>query len=466
MAPQHAEVLETIAALRWKLRRDRQPPTDDTIAAATNRGNKLKKGATSVHAGALPYPHGPTGYKEASTGMIHAGYTRYILARNPKRHNEYGYELDDSESDAEAEADAADENAYSGVRIEELLRPLTHPSELATHPTLSTPYLDSALPDMVKSLEDKLRQERANLWRAKMLHRQLIGDENWVPCGAVETPDDWDLFEPRYPSSAEQSKKRKLREPHDRRPTQKEPQPAANDDPADGANTTLQNGDNSGNIDNSNGTNDDEPTTNGVHTNGDNPLDAPVAAEENMAEDGDKPDDGSRSASPAPRPRRITRALAAENTTAPTPPLSPTPSDTTIDSALLTADPLFLIPSQFSTLRRLPAILQDLQLPVEEMLDTRRLLFMYIQKQEESVRGFEAVLGKLIKAMRMKDQLWEMCKAEGHIGEWSDGEDWIDATAWGERQEDLKKGKDEDDVTQEEEGRKGKRRRVRDRERE
>ncbi|RMD40911.1 hypothetical protein DV735_g4241, partial [Chaetothyriales sp. CBS 134920] len=416
MAPQHAEVLETIAALRWKLRRDRQPPTDDTIAAATNRGNKLKKGATSK--------------------IEHAGYTRYILARNPKRHND-------------------------GVRIEELLRPLTHPSELATHPTLSTPYLDSALPDMVKSLEDKLRQERANLWRAKMLHRQLVGDENWVPCGAVETSDDWDLFEPRYPSTVEQSKKRKLREPHDRRSTQKGRQSVENDASTDRADTALQNGDSNGNS-NSN----DEPTTNGVHTNGGNPLDAPVSAEENTAEEGDKPDNGSHSASPAPRPRRITRALAAEATTAPTPPLSPTPSETTIDSALLTADPLFLIPPQFSTLRRLPAILQDLQIPVDEMLDTRRLLFMYIQKQEECVRGFEAVLGKLLKATRMKDQLWEMCKAEGHIGEWSDGEDWIDAAAWGERQEDLKKGKDEDDVTQEEEGRKGKRRRVRDRERE
>lgn len=50
--------------------------------------------------------------------MEHAGYTRYILERNPKRYNEYGDELDDSESDPEADADAEDENAYSGVRLE------------------------------------------------------------------------------------------------------------------------------------------------------------------------------------------------------------------------------------------------------------------------------------------------------------------------------------------------------------
>ncbi len=48
----------------------------------------------------------------------HAGYTRYILVRNPKRYNEYGDELEDSESDTEADADAADENPYAGIRLE------------------------------------------------------------------------------------------------------------------------------------------------------------------------------------------------------------------------------------------------------------------------------------------------------------------------------------------------------------
>lgn len=48
----------------------------------------------------------------------HAGYTRYILSRNPKRYNEFGDELEDSESDVEADADAEDENPYHGVRIE------------------------------------------------------------------------------------------------------------------------------------------------------------------------------------------------------------------------------------------------------------------------------------------------------------------------------------------------------------
>jgi RXT2-like, N-terminal len=48
----------------------------------------------------------------------HAGYTRYVLERNPRRYNEYGEELEDSETDDEADADAADQNAYSGIRLE------------------------------------------------------------------------------------------------------------------------------------------------------------------------------------------------------------------------------------------------------------------------------------------------------------------------------------------------------------
>ena len=114
-------------------------------------------------------------------------------------------------------------------------------------------------------------------------------------------------------------------------------------------------------------------------------------------------------------------------------------------------------------------MLSALALPVDELIETRRLLTMYIQKQEESVRGYEGVLAKLIKAKRMRCQLWDWCKAEGHVGEWSDGEDWIDAEAWGEREEDLKKGKDEDDAQAIEEeqtvGRgKGKRRRGKEKE--
>lgn len=45
-------------------------PSDEPIYSATNRGNKLKRGATYVHAGALPYAYGPHGYKEVCTAIL------------------------------------------------------------------------------------------------------------------------------------------------------------------------------------------------------------------------------------------------------------------------------------------------------------------------------------------------------------------------------------------------------------
>jgi hypothetical protein len=174
----------------------------------------------------------------------------------------------------------------------------------------------------------------------------------------------------------------------------------------------------------------------------------------NMISDEEKP----------PQPtRRITRALAAEHnsTTALSPPQSPHDSTTSsVDASLLQVDPFFLLPPALAPDQRTARHLARLGLPTEELTETRRLLMMFIQKQEETVRGYEGVLGKLIKAKRMRDKVWEWCRTEGHVGEWSDGEDWIDAEAWGLAPEELKKGKDEEEVEgQEDTGRKGKRRR-------
>lgn len=63
------------------------------------------------------------------------------------------------------------------------------------------------------------------------------------------------------------------------------------------------------------------------------------------------------------------------------------------------------------------------------------------------MRGFEHMLESLLRACRMKDDVFEWCKAEGHVGEMSDGEDWYDREKWGLAEgEDLKKGADEDEA--------------------
>ncbi|PWY83316.1 hypothetical protein BO94DRAFT_520137 [Aspergillus sclerotioniger CBS 115572] len=126
--------------------------------------------------------------------------------------------------------------------------------------------------------------------------------------------------------------------------------------------------------------------------------------------------------------------------------LSPSPSDDTLGS-LPIPHPLFLIPDSI----RPDA---NFGLPPNEAEDTRRLLWSYVQKQEETVRGFEHMLESLLRACRMKDDVLEWCKAEGHVGELSDGEDWYDRQRWGLAEgEDLKKGADEDEIETVEESR-------------
>jgi hypothetical protein len=400
---------------------------------------------------------------------------------------------------------------------------------------MSQPYLSTALPDMVKSTQDKLRQERANLWRAKHLNRQLIGDESWMPCGAVESPNDWDLFEPRKKPFEETNgvKKRKregtsseglessrteaadhvLGSGEMKETTEKEvSEPSALLTGRSSAERDIKMPDaahdmdsktkNSNEKQNGAGAQSEEtkgepedvqidgvvdadpmPKTNGSHP--------PVSTDPDDAqhpEDGDeeamhtkekadaetvdekatghspKPVSEPDDATPPLPTRRITRALAANNTsnphsTNPTPPHSPTPTlASSFTSSLLQIDPLFLLAPSVHPSNAASA---SYGLPGEEAAETRKLLTTYIQKQEESVRGYEAVLAKLLKAQRLRDEVLEMCKTEGHVGEMSDGEDWIDYERWGLQPGELRKGRDEDEDAVEENtigGRKGKRR--------
>jgi len=106
----------------------------------------------------------------------------------------------------------------------------------------------------------------------------------------------------------------------------------------------------------------------------------------------------------------------------------------------------------------------DFSNPDEEPLGP---LLSYISKQEEIVRSYGELYQGLVKALRMRREVYKWCKAEGHVGEMSDGEDWIDLEEWGLKPGELVKGKEEDDNENvaETTGRRGRRGRAADRER-
>jgi hypothetical protein len=142
--------------------------------------------------------------------------------------------------------------------------------------------------------------------------------------------------------------------------------------------------------------------------------------------------------SPEPPRRMTTRAQA--NAVNPNENENGSPLSSETAFPLPTPHPLFLVPDN---IRPDP----NFGLPAAEAEETRRLLWSYIQKQEETVRGVEHMLDSLNRSCRMKADVLEWCKAEGHVGEMSDGEDWYDREQWGLAEgEDLKKGTDEDEV--------------------
>ena len=118
---------------------------------------------------------------------------------------------------------------------------------------------------------------------------------------------------------------------------------------------------------------------------------------------------------------------------------------------------------------------RDLGLPVNEADDTRKLLLLYVQKQEQVVRSLDALYMGLQKTDRLRQYVYRSCQAEAHlvpdgkgnmVTEMSDGEDWYDISDWGLQPWELKdgqleKGKDEvEDVEEEGRRRPGRGRRV------
>ncbi|KAL4814027.1 RXT2-like protein [Aspergillus spinulosporus] len=513
MAAQAALIADTIVGMKRALRNENDfSGPDDPITQPTNRGNKLRGNARFVKEGAMGYIHAEGLYKQK---IEHAGYTRYILNRNPVRYDSEGDELDDDDEDSEADAAVAEENPFSEIALEHFLCPLKHPSELPSHPSLSHAYTSKALPHMTQAIEAKLRQERALLWRARNLHRQLLGDGSWAPCGLFETPEDRLIFEPQMVSTGHSSPLLhyetngikvssgggldSLKDIGQNSLSTKETESSQH-----GGDKLVDTTTNVGMTTQLNGRTEDalfypdtghskEPKFEEVDTavsdlpqhsetreggevinHGDKPHNTPgdldrMSETESMVgketrengktePDHQKSNDGQNAdedvemeniSSPEPPRRMTTRAQTnagppqhdADSRRA-----SPSASSDTL-SSLPTPHPLYLVPE---SVRPDP----NFGLPPNEAEDTRRLLWSYVQKQEETVRGLEHMLESLLRACRMKEDVFEWCKAEGHVGELSDGEDWYDREKWGLAEgEDLKKGADEDDVEPVEESR-------------
>lgn len=408
MAAQQTIIAETIRGMKLAMRRrDTDSDSDTTITQPTNRGNKLKRNARHVREGRLDTTHGRS-YKKR---VDYAGYDRYILNENPLRFDDDGDLIDDDEYDNEDEDNPDQEdNPWAATKLEELLAPLTSAADLAEHPSLSVPFLSRPISEMAENARQAMHREKQTLTHIKQLLLRLRGDDHWIPVGKLESEHDMMLLDP---SAAPVE---------DSMSTTMPPETHAIDHYRPDPTTQTQ-------------TQADPSQQNGTQPDGlnlqnpSNTLPSPDASPEGLTQH-------------AMTTRRQAR-------TSPTP--DPNfPSSSPAPSSLPSIHGFFHVPDS-----ALPD--RDYGLPATEADDTRRLLLLYCQKQEQVVRESEQMLEGLLKADRMRKDVWRWCKTEGHAGEMSDGEDWYDMDGWN-LSAPLQKGKEEEEV--EDEGRvKGRRRR-------
>ncbi len=375
--------------------------------------------------------------------------------------------------------------------IADILAPLTTVTELPTHPTLSHPYTTKTLTDLAKQSCNIMHKENAALWKVKHLQTRLVGDHIWAPCELMLGPNDIELYRDDfidYNSQAQGSVKSdantlSLEDVQVR--TGKGVKTATKDDPSVAINDIIAaNGVKTGDIDTPMG-NTGPPADNnsaalernekivtesqGHDAEGSKPSGGP-----------DKPEEADTKADPiengqpgvvnagngvegsqtvGTRSALATNALAvptrrggADKVAQHSQARRETEHEGSRAVSVLSEltdeppiHPLFLHPQSARPDR-------DLGIPEGEADDMRRLLQLYVQKQEEVCRGAKRLYEGLLRADRLRKTVLQWSKFEAHVGphhDMSDGEDWYDKEEWG-LEDDLKKGQDEEeeDTTQ------------------
>ncbi|KAL2132934.1 hypothetical protein VTI74DRAFT_3155 [Chaetomium olivicolor] len=475
---QQAMIMETILGLRRSLkRRAYESDSDSSIDHNTNRGNKLKKRARFVRQGRLASSMGPAAYKEVEELC---GYQRAIINRNPPLIDEDGYDIesDDDEGQVQAAlASAMEDNPYSSIRLEQILAPLTSVTDLPSHPTLSRPFTSRALDELIEQGRNLMQKENKALWKAKPLLTKLVGDNTWAPCGLMTEPDDRDavLFtdtvsffnrptrqiatgaaavpevnggnEARDNNSTGLPQQGTEQEAPEAQPTarsesstERDKGPAGNAPDRETLPDALGNTNGEGEPGGSSAAEspNKEAQANGNPSQGedkdgqaDGPPSSPNVTGDRDVEMMEAPRDGPNTADGRHAP------IPAAGSVIPPPNIhaaSPVPD--AFEEPFI--HPLFRLPPAAHPDR-------DLGLPEQEAEEVRRLLLLYVQKQEEICRGTKKLYEGLLRAERLRRTVWQWSKAEAHCGpnrDMSDGEDWYDKEEWG-LTEDLKKGEDE-----------------------
>jgi hypothetical protein len=326
----------------------------------------------------------------------------------------------------------------------EILMPLTGASELEKHPALSIPYKSQVLNDMVQNACSMLHKERKTLAEFKTLLTTFRGDHTFIPSGTIYDESDIDFFNINIdPEDVEkiQYMDSKLSITNKDSPLPSKAllrldtnEPGQIDVEKEGENEKQEP---------THEPNSEAPPIEIITTQPGETGDTPNQDSNQTPMDLDNatPENDTTPTSPKPRSRMLTRHQARTGaSTLSAPSLSRTHSresllSTTAASITRTLAPLFHIPPKAQPDR-------NAGLPDQEAEEVRRVLTAVVQKQEEVVRGTAQLYNGLLRAKRLKETVWRWCRAEGHLDEMSDGEDWVDLEEW-RLDVPLKKGQEE-----------------------
>ncbi|KAF1956064.1 hypothetical protein CC80DRAFT_68140 [Byssothecium circinans] len=437
MAGQQQQIMETIFSMKRRLlRNDDSSDSEENEKPYSNQKQSLKRKVQYTRSGEPEHVSNGRPFKKR---IEHAGYHRYILQRNPPRFDPDG---DIVEAGDEWEDDddltTVEENPYADIQLEGaltwcertlglpliiflvLLAPLTSPADLPNHPSYSVAYTSKHLTNLAKEAAVVSRKENITLWHAKSLFNKLQGDSDFAPLALAAM-----AREPLQDFWGNGTNGRDVNGDTAHMQNGAQTQDTSNRKDVDMEEAGQTNGAHPGNghpIDVQNGT---DPVTNGTSNDAD--TDKPQANGD--ASHSPAGDDASETASQMTAHRMTTRARANAAST-PSPPVSPS-------DAINPIHPLFT----FAT-SSLPD--RDFGLPEAEAEETRMLLMAYVQKQEEIARMARDLSHGMMQAERMRQDVFKWSKAEAHVGEMSDGEDWYDQEEWGLDGE-LGKGKDEEE---------------------
>ncbi|GAO14584.1 uncharacterized protein UV8b_05350 [Ustilaginoidea virens] len=437
MASQQILFAETIAGMKKAFKRKAyESDSDSEIMCFTNRGHKLQKRARFARKGQLAPTTGPSAYKQT---VDYAGMQRNVLHRNPPLVDDEGYEIlsdDDDQRVGDAELAAAELNPYSNIRLENILAPLTASTDLPSHPTLSKPFTSKTLTELIAQSCSIMHKENRSLWQVRYLWTSLCGDGIWMPCETMIGPNDLDLysehhvarFAPDAPQNGHATPTPMVNgnsRPPPAKDSTAEPRGLKRGTTTDASAAAVD----------ASGPKDDD---------GDDGHVEQEMASKKWKQTQDRDGDGTPSRGTGSAHANGVSGTAAQQGEKAEPAKGNTASEQLLTTSRSQDEflihPMFIPPAGAKPDR-------DMGIPENEAEDVRRLLALYVQKQEEVCRGASRLHQGLLRAQRLRSEVLHWSKAEAHCGpnrDLSDGEDWYDKEEWG-LTEDLKKGQDEEE---------------------